>query len=134
MKKILKTLLSTRGDVLGDTYISLFFAALVLFAGFITFGGMSKKFTLMQTSDNVKRIIETEGKFDMAERQKITDYLNNQNLSNVSVTVTPQKDTYSLNEQFTVSLSDKINLGSAQVPFTVPINGHAEGRCEVYSK
>lgn len=133
--RILKILHNKSGNVIVDTTALCLVAAAVIALGLTTFSAVSNKYTLIQTSNNVKRIIETDGKYDTAEQQKISQYLNNHHLTDITVSVSPKKDKYQLNEEFTVTLTKNVTLGlNGGEGLSLPLKTSAFGSCEVFSK
>jgi hypothetical protein len=123
-----------RGSAQVDTLGGVLILAVGLSLCMSALGAMSQKFTLDAAANSVKRIIETDGRYDAPEQAKIADFLSGSHVS-AAVTVTPSKSSYNLGDTFTVKLTAATSLGAGSVAnISFPIYGYAAGSCEVYTK
>jgi hypothetical protein len=122
------------GSVYTDALVSVMLWAVLFAVSLSALGAMAKKFTLIAASNDVKRLIEVDGRYDAEEQQKIRSFLSGAGVG-ASVTVSPSKDYYTLGETFTVTLSSTSTLGAGGIgKLTLPIRAAAAGCCEVYRK
>lgn len=131
--KLINCLKDNRGSIYTDTVINFLLTAIIIVVGITTFGAIAKKYTLMQSASTVKRMIETDGKYDAAEQALIVKTLADMNV-NATVTVTPAKNKYSLGEKFKVTLTASADIGGGMGKLSLPLDGSATGSCERYSK
>lgn len=131
--KLVKCLKDNRGSIYTDTVINFILPVIFIAISITSFGAIAKKITVMQSAYTIKRMIETDGKYDTEEKELIDTTLNNQNLV-ADVLVSPSKDEYSLGETFTVTLSTTADIGTGISLLEVPINQTVQGRCERYNK
>jgi hypothetical protein len=123
-----------RGSIYTDSLVSFLLGTMFLSISISATAAMFTKYTLTTAATDVKRLIETDGKYDTAERQKIANFLSSENVTAV-VTVSPAKDEYDLGETFSVTLSKTASLGGGGTArLSLPLNGKAAGSCEVYHK
>ncbi len=130
-KDILK---DTQGSVQIDTAGSLMILAVALAIVISIIGAMIQGIALNSTATDVKRLIETDGKYDTAEKQKISNFLSGVHV-NAQVNVSPQKDIYNLGDTFIVTLKSDMSIGANGLSILpITLAGRAAGSCEVYHK
>lgn len=132
--KVKRLIKNKSGSMYTDMIATCLCGVVVIAIGISVFSVIARGNTLMQAADNVKRIIETDGRYDTSEQTKISNYLNAQHISVTHVTVSPAKDRYALNERFTVTLSDTASIGGSFGNIAIPVTVSSNGACEVYNK
>lgn len=117
-----------------DDIVSLIVIMTMLLIFLSSYSVAMKAQRLESAADEIRRMVEVDGKFDTGEKQKATFLLTANNLGNATLDCTATGD-IQLNQQFTITLSENGTLGVGSAGFVqIPLRGVSIGFSNVYHK
>lgn len=122
----------------GDMYIEVIIKILVVLMALLlivsTFSVVMYSQKLNSSADEIRRMVEVDGKFDTTENQKAIQLLSNTGITNATVNCTVNGN-IQINTPFciTVNGSGKFGIGGISI-VSIPLSGKSIGFSNVYHK
>ncbi len=122
----------------GDMYIEVIVKVLVVLMALLlivsTFSVVMYSQQLNSSADEIRRMVEVDGKFDSSENQTAEQLLSNIGITNAAVSCTAYGD-IQINTPFNITVkgSGKFGIGGVSI-VSVPLSGRSTGFSNVYWK
>ena len=135
---ILTTSVKKLRDRKGDAYIEVIVKVIVVLMALLlvvsTFSVVMSIQRLNSAADEIRRMVEVDGKFDTSENQKAQLLLNDNGISGATVSCTANGK-IQINTSFTVTITVNAKLGISGVSIlSMPLSGQSTGFSNVYWK
>ena len=140
MRKILNKLKERKGSVFLEALGGFFIACLVLILIVNVVTALFYVSRLGTFSDNVSKIVSREGKYDSSVQNKITEYLEESKLGNISISLDgtefmPGTKKIQLNDKVQVKVTGSMDISFfVFTDFKIPLSNKSTTRSEVYWK
>jgi predicted RNA-binding protein with PUA domain len=123
-----------RGNMYIEVIVIVLSSLMILLLGLSTFSVVMQIQRINSSAEEIKRMVEVNGKYDSVMTEQAEQLLNDNNLKNTSVTCSSTGN-IQLNVKFiiTVTSSKKFGIGGISV-ISIPLKGTAVGFSDIYWK
>lgn len=133
MKKLFCVLKEKRGSVLIESWATIIIILLFTVSFISAYGVIMKKQKLDMVSNEIRRIVEIDGKYGSEQQRQAEQLLSDNNLD-AAVTCS-KSGNIALGDTFTITLTSNGSIGfGGSNGISIPLSAKSDGRSEVYWK